>query len=138
MVYNLRDAHWEYQAPIKVQPPQVADYGQGDTPDPKRRKVALWSPPPPQGKGKGANKGKAPWTAKPSEDKPPLPHTIKYGNAVATETAQGVKICEAFQDGQCPAKGKRVHERQAYMWCHNEQVFDKLLWWGSWCKGAQR
>ena len=106
MVYNLRDAHWEYQAPIKVQPPQVADYGQGDTPDPKRRKFALWSPPPPQGKGKGANKGKAPWTARQGEDKPPLPHTIKYGNAVATETAQGIKICEAFQDGQCQAKGK--------------------------------
>ena len=39
-VHNLRDAHWEYQAPIKIQPSQNADYGQGDTPDPKRRKVA--------------------------------------------------------------------------------------------------
>ena len=101
MVYDLRDAHWEYQQAPKPQGPPAYE-----RPEIKRRKTddqasaaAAKSPGAKGAKATGKGTGGGP-------DDHPLPYFTKFGKKIAKETKNGTKICPDFQGGTCQAQGK--------------------------------
>ena len=100
MVYDLRDAHWEYSK----QHQSSYSHNQ-EKPELKRRR---------SNESYNANPGGSPLAIK---DKPsggkdsgkgdkPLPYYSKFNRQIASETRNGIKFCPDFQAGACAAKGK--------------------------------